>query len=79
MKKLIIILICLSLLFVNLIPHKADINRDGLVDEKDAEIVRNHILRIEQAPNRADINKDGKINSTDVALIRYYIINLKAK
>ncbi len=73
--KFIIIFACV--LIFNSIPHKADVNLDGKVDYKDVEIVRNHVLRIEQAPKRADINKDGKINSTDVALIRYYINQLK--
>jgi len=50
--------------------HPADINRDGMVNAVDVQLVINAALSIPIDPSyNADINNDGMVNAVDVQLV----------
>ena len=46
-----------------------DINRDGLLNASDVQLVINGALGIDMAGRKADVNNDNAINATDVQLV----------
>ena len=56
---------------------KGDVNYDGVIDEKDLELISNHILgKIElegEEFKRADVNEDNIINISDSTIVKNYI------
>lgn len=58
--------------------QKGDVNADGVIDEKDIELVQKYlngeITLNEKQLEIADMNEDGKVNSTDLLRLREYIL-----
>jgi hypothetical protein len=48
---------------------KADVNRDGVVDAVDVQIVINTVLLATKSVVDADVNRDGKVNSIDIQAV----------
>ena len=48
---------------------KADVNRDGVVDAVDVQLVINAVLLATKNEVDADVNRDGKINSIDIQAV----------
>ncbi len=48
---------------------KADVNRDGLVNALDVQLVINAILAAEKSAGDTDVNRDGATNSADIQFV----------
>jgi Zn-dependent metalloprotease len=48
---------------------KADVNRDGVVNAVDVQLVINAVLKLSKSFVDADVNRDGKVNAADVQAV----------
>jgi hypothetical protein len=48
---------------------KADVNRDGVVDAVDVQLVINAVLETAKSRMDADVNRDGRINALDIQVV----------
>lgn len=51
----------------------ADLNADGVIDQKDAELLKQYILntsKVLSSPESGDLNSDGLVNSTDYLILK---------
>ena len=54
-----------------------DVNKDGIVDEKDIKSLKEYLLgKVDTLPNAevADMNRDGIISSIDLAILKYEVL-----
>lgn len=57
---------------------KADLNKDGQIDEKDAKLIKEAFLKSDLESLKADLNQDKKVDAKDYSLFNT-IVNLKEK
>lgn len=58
--------------------EKADLNKDGKIDEKDAKLIKEAFLKSDSESLKADLNQDQKVDAKDYSLFNT-IVNLKEK
>ena len=55
---------------------RGDVNKDGVVDERDLTLERGIILGLDGVVENADCNGDGKINALDITMIKRVILGI---
>lgn len=58
-------------------PLMGDVNKDGIVDEKNIKSLKEYLLgKVDTLPNAevADMNRDGIISSIDLAILKYEVL-----
>lgn len=57
---------------------RADLTKDGKIDEKDAKLIKEAFLKSDLESLKADLNQDQKVDAKDYSLFNT-IVNLKEK